>query len=401
MKKVFSGFLAFMLLLSCMAAFAVGAGAEETTATTLVAPNFYGIQLTAIDTTKNTQDIRFVSVLTSLQGELLGYKITADYLQDGKNWTKVKTYEQESNTVYRSLLAKTAFGDTEAVTATALGEKMKVDAKAIFAVVMTDVPTNIGEITFTVEAYVKSGETTVTSEKSYFILNNGVMSDKQVLFREDCNASPTIKAMNGSAKFSNVDDADGGKALKAANYQMFEIVSNDALKNVDHYTFEVDAVGANANAFVTFFLNYSMAKDDLASKTSGNPYNLKDGKTTAVQVQIRASGNGWANGVTLFGSAHATDDFKPTANGRYGAVQTDTSKAVSCVDKHHYAIDVDNSGATATIKIYVDGVLMMTATGAPKGVSNSIYLMCQGSDKEITIDNIKVTAGAYLASKAS
>lgn len=401
MKKVISMLLTLTLLLSFAATFAVQTGAEEA-AETAKAPVFYGFQLTA--PTDNKQNIRFVSVLTSLEGDAVGYKITADYLKEGKSWTKTVNYEKETTQVYASLLANNAYG-TEAVTATALAAELKLsEGKGLLALVIENVPTNIGEITFTVETYVKNGDKTVTSDEIYFIVENGVKSSKKVLFREDGNDSPTIKSLGGSVKLSNVDETDtqnGGKALKAANYQMFEIVPDAALTNVDHYTFEVDAVGVNTNAFVTFYLNYSMAKDDLASATKGNPNNLKDGVTTAVQVQIRSNGTEWASGLTLFGSKHLSSEFKPAENGRYGAAQTDASKAISCTDKHHYAIEVDNSGDTATIKLYVDGALILTATGAPKGASNSIYLMCQGAANGITIDNLKVTAGAYLTQKAS
>lgn len=402
MKKVISMLLTLTLLLSFAATLAVQTGAEEA-AETAKAPAFYGIQLT--DAVDNKQNIRFISVLTSLEGDAVGYKITADYLKEGKNWTKTVDYEKETTEVYASLLADTAYGSNTAVTAEALATEMQLgEGKGLLALVLTDVPTNLGEITFTVETYVKNGDTTVTSDESYFIVENGVKSSKKVLFREDCNDSPTIKGLGGLVSLSNVDETDtqnGGKALKAVNYQLFEIVPDAALKNVDHYTFEVDAFGASASSYVTFYLNYSMAKDDLASQTSGNPYNLKDGKTTAMQVQIRNNGTDWASGLTFFSTKHRTDGFSPAID-RHGAAQTNASKALSCTDQHHYAIEVDNSGDTATVQIYVDGVSYLTATGAPKGAFNSIYLMGAGAaDSAVTFDNLKVTEGAYLTQKAS
>lgn len=380
MKKVISGFLAFMLLLSCMAAFVVGVGAEETTATTLVAPNFYGIQLTAIDTTKNTQDIRFVSVLTSLDGEMLGYKITADYLESGKNWTKVVTYEKESNTVYRSLLAQTAFGDTEAVTATALGEKMKVDAKAIFAVVMTDVPTNIGEITFTVEAYVKSGETTVTSEKSYFILNNGVMNDKQVLFREDCNGNPKFANMKSASDFLPVtsDAQYGGGYLTSNGWKLYEIVPNEVLKKSTRYTLEFDAT---TESYIQVCMNFSVDKDAIV-KSGGTPM---VGNSYHTRVDIR---NSFVQVVEWMFKTESTADKDRTDTVRANRVTIDGKQ------KHHYTIEVDNSGETAVFKVYIDGALTLTANNVKKGVSNGIYFQLSNGDN---FDNIKVTTN--VASK--
>lgn len=395
MKKVLSCILALTLLLSAVAAFAVQTGAEDASAP--AAPHFYGFQLTAAADDK--QSIRFVSVLTSLEGEKVGYKITVDYLKEGKNWTKTVDYEQETDTVYTSLLADTAYGRT-AVTAEALATEMKLgsEGKGLLALVMTDVPTNLGEITFTVETYVKSGDTTVNSDESYFIIENGVKSSKKVLFREDLNDGTTTfsNLKNTAVMDVQTDSENGGYYVLKKGWILWELVSENTLKDVDHYTLEFDAVGTDATApMIQVCFNFSVSHDSLVSTGSCNT-----GRGTYhTRLDVRAySGTGSVGkGISLLEwNFYADKDDRQPDNI---LVQ---NEAAYSTQKHHYVMEIDNSGEgdTATAKVWVDGVLVLETSNVKKGGSGGLYLQGDVNSNTI-IDNVKVTEGAYTVNTAS
>lgn len=389
MKKVISMLLTLTLLLSFAATFAVQTGAEEA-AETAKAPVFYGFQLTA--PADNKQNIRFVSVLTSLEGDAVGYKITADYLKGGKSWTKTVNYKQETAQVYASLLANNAYG-AEAVTATALAAELKLsEGKGLLALVIENVPTNIGEITFTVETYVKNGDKTVTSDESYFIVENGVKSSKKVLFREDYNdyTGSTIPGMKNlmtdqsKAPECEVkqDTENGGKYLAPCGWRAFKILDGACLNDATHYTIEFDALNNNGVIQVMFNTNFQ------TSNLVGKQFSEVTG-VSMTRLDVR-------------GKANAMWSQLGQVNGWILDQDTKASCDTNCATAHHYAIDLDKSGDKVIVTVYVDGVKVMQTDKVSKGTYNDIYLIGQGEGTvTATFDNLKVTAGAYLTQKAS
>lgn len=107
----------------------------------------------------------------------------------------------------------------------------------------------------------------------------------------------------------------------------------------------------------------------------GNSYHTRvDIRNTFIQV------------VEWMFKTEKTDDNNRTDTTRANKVTIDGKQ------KHHYTIEVDNSGETAVFKVYIDGTLTLTANNVKKGVSNGIYFQLTSGDN---FDNIKVTAGAY------
>ena len=182
MKKFLCLFLTAMLLLT-------GAGILHVSGTennkepeiTYAAPVFYGVQTSAGDTA-NTQNIRFVSIAPNKNGTVLGYEIVVTYT-DGATPKKV-TYSaaqgdsvMESSTIY-SAVKSGSFG---AVTAADLGAEKGIENPAgLFAVVLKNVPTNIGKIQFDVSAYVKDGEEIKASSApvNFDVVDGVIVSDR-------------------------------------------------------------------------------------------------------------------------------------------------------------------------------------------------------------------------------
>lgn len=385
MKKVISMLLTLTLLLSFAAIFAVQTGAEEA-AETAKAPVFYGFQLTA--PADNKQNIRFVSVLTSLEGDAVGYKITADYLKEDKSWTKTMNYEQETTQVYASLLANNAYG-AEAVTATALAAELKLsEGKGLLALVIEDVPTNIGEITFTVETYVKNGDKTVTSDESYFIVENGVKSSKKVLFREDYNDLTTSSGVYDTFNSQTtqcalkMDTAEngGGNCLAPNGWYGFQILDGACLNGADHYTIEFDAMcGSGNNAKIMVLFNASFPTSALQGI---NGFGELPTGSFITRFDLRPT---WA-------SLSQVNQWTNQPDTRVPNVTKNGSTA------QHFAIELDKSGDKFVVTLYVNGVLIGSSDKIAKGSYNDIYLY---GDNPATFDNLKVTEGAYLTQKAS
>ena len=157
MKKFLCLILTVILLLTT--AVILPASATETSTSqhpdTYIAPVFYGVQFAA-GTAANTQNIRFVSVLPSSDGEVVGYEIYAKYKDE--TVTKYVEYsvdqndaQMETNTVYSSVRS----GNFAAKTADELGTEMGIENPyGIMAIAINGVPSN-QEIRLYVHTYVK------------------------------------------------------------------------------------------------------------------------------------------------------------------------------------------------------------------------------------------------------
>ena len=125
------------------------------------------MQYTEINAVTNTQSVRFVSVLQSLDGSETGFEVIARYIENGVLQEKhgvIKTTH-----VYSKINA-TENGSVISVSATELGG-LYVSALAI-----EDVPTNVGRIDFYVKSYVVVKGETVYSEQAVAALHNGAAS---------------------------------------------------------------------------------------------------------------------------------------------------------------------------------------------------------------------------------
>ncbi|MBQ8213027.1 MAG: hypothetical protein IJZ80_03375 [Clostridia bacterium] len=116
-------------------------------------------------TNANTQSVRFIATLQSLQGSEAGFEVTAKYLEGGV--LKEKTWVVKATHVYSKINA-TENGTVVAVTAAELG------GTYLCALSVDDVPTNIGQVDFYVKSYVVINGEKVYSEEAIGTIVNGV-----------------------------------------------------------------------------------------------------------------------------------------------------------------------------------------------------------------------------------
>lgn len=119
--------------------------------------NLSDIVIAAVQSTTptagGTQSVRFIGALQTLQASAVGFEITATYLEDGV--LKTKSWNRETGTVYTSVMA-TVDGETTKVSANELG------GSYVVAIAVENVPVGIGQIDFTIRAYL-----TVDGVKAY------------------------------------------------------------------------------------------------------------------------------------------------------------------------------------------------------------------------------------------
>lgn len=125
-----------------------------------------GLQKT--DAVDNRVSLRFIGSTYNLKGAVVGFELTAAYTADGEpvvaNWTR------ESSEVYTSINAAEN-GTVQSVTANELG------GVYLFALVLDNVPTDAGDIVFTVRPYkVVDGEK-LYGETVSVTLTNGAFAD--------------------------------------------------------------------------------------------------------------------------------------------------------------------------------------------------------------------------------
>ena len=118
---------------------------EESTPAPAYALDFYGMQTTAVSA-ENTYSARFVGTLNSIDYSAVGLRITTD-TESGI------VYGGCCTEVYTSIL-----GNFERYTAEELG------GNYIFAWTIEDIPSSVGEITFTVTPFLAIGETVYYGE---------------------------------------------------------------------------------------------------------------------------------------------------------------------------------------------------------------------------------------------
>jgi hypothetical protein len=167
MKKVISCILVSLLILTLFVPFT--ASAEEAVAS---APLFYGIQTK--DNGNDTQDVRFISLVESTACSAVGYIIKAEYSNGGVAASTLYSTENgdsalETGKIF-SKINQGAYGKD--VTAADIAAELKTENSAgILAVALNGVPTNIGDITFTVLTYAKVDEQMVVSDPTIFVMD--------------------------------------------------------------------------------------------------------------------------------------------------------------------------------------------------------------------------------------
>ena len=127
-----------------------------------------GVQCGAVN--NNKQSIRFIGGLYNLDGEAAGFEITVKYKENGVLVTR--TYRKSVNTVYSSINA-TENGEIKNVSAKELG------AYYLYAVVLEDVPANIGQIDIVVNTFktVYGGKIDIPGTEMIISIMNGVVNN--------------------------------------------------------------------------------------------------------------------------------------------------------------------------------------------------------------------------------
>ena len=125
------------------------------------------MQYTDINAVTNTQSVRFIATLQSLEGSEAGFEVIARYIENGVLQEKrgvIKTTH-----VYSKINA-TENGSVTSVSATELG------GIYVCALAIDDVPTNVGQIDFYVKSYVVMNGETFYSEQAVVAIHNGAVS---------------------------------------------------------------------------------------------------------------------------------------------------------------------------------------------------------------------------------
>ena len=147
---------------------------EDVTLTAKVVSDYYseivGMQYT--DPSADTQNVRFLAALHSLDGSAVGFEITASYLDENDD-VATKNWEKSCNYVYSSIIATSGGGTVASVTANELGGTYLV------ALSVDGVPVEAGvQIDFVVKSYVidDNGDKRYSETKT-FTLVGGVNNE--------------------------------------------------------------------------------------------------------------------------------------------------------------------------------------------------------------------------------
>lgn len=133
-----------------------------------------GMQYTT-KSSANTQSIRFIATIHTLQAMDTGFVVTAKYM-DGST-LKEKEFKVNSKTVYTAITT-TENGTVKSVTAEELGGTYLV------AISIDDVPATIGQIDFYVTALLKVSDTkTVESAEAIFSMKDGAFLENATLLQ--------------------------------------------------------------------------------------------------------------------------------------------------------------------------------------------------------------------------
>ncbi len=396
MKKLILLALTFAMLLTAVGVLPMSAAAD--TAVTL--PNCVYAQTTA--PASNKQDVRFVSeVPVSIVNEnvsALGYEVVATF-KNAAGDIKVVTYDVEGNTVY------------SAITATDNGTTNKVEPKEgyyFFALTITDVPTNLGDIFFAVRTYTRVGEKKTYANVKEFTYTNGVVSKKALVYAENFDGGSTGASSadvhtalkwgyggytNNNTKATLKYTSDG--ALQFGNvYGSSCAVDYDAMKNLNKYSVEMDVTLTGVSGSNTVFnvlFNYDGYAKDMGATRKTMGLTLREvndaGKLSQDSSKIGVSlikfykHSSGTNQASLLG----TDMYK-TTDISYGKT-------------FNLRFDVDN--VAKTITICIDDVVVWTYNSADyiavdkQGVDGQMYTtsgpICFWVEKcTAVIDNLTV-----------
>ena len=160
MKKITALLLIFVMMCS---AFVAVSAANETDAP--VAPDFVGAQTRVNKTDSGKYDVRFIATIDSLKGDLLGYDITATFVNgEGVGRSVVYSGEKtEGTTVYSNLMAN---GVSKSPT------EYNEGAIAFYVFALTGLPME-RDVVFSVKVYLMCNGEKLVSEENFVKSVNG------------------------------------------------------------------------------------------------------------------------------------------------------------------------------------------------------------------------------------
>lgn len=421
MKKITAILLAVLMICSAM----VTVAAAETEA--LEAPVFQGIQTRENLTDGTKTDVRFISTVSSLEGDVIGYEVVATFV-NAKGETKNITYtgeKTEGTSVYSSILVD---GKTKYAT------EYDENAVGIYVFTIEGMPKAYYTV-FSVTTYVVSDDTQVKSTYTY---ENRVFRGRgaESVYTEDFNTQTVTPADYGAthkgvdvdqyrlennklviAKETgwNTNDKNGVNVSTAKISNCFTslLTSEElakALKNGDGYHQSYVVSMDMEIAYDTTLPRFVIALNNNNATASNNAM-----RANSVGVRLYpVSGNAaltTANDLGINAIAYKTDgnvlpDGTNTTVSAWGG-KYDITKANTPI-KFNLAIayTYNGEGNDAKLDLFVDGVNKCSYTVPAASVTpglkfdangkllSEVNLYAQTNGADVKVDNLTVSVPA-------
>ena len=348
MKKITA--MLMVLVMICSAFISVSAATE---AEAPVAPKFVGAhtRVNATDSTKN--DVRFVSTVSSLTGDLLGYEITATFV-NGEGVAKSVTYSGETTQgtiVYSSLLA---------------GEETKLptdyfaDAIGFYVFTLTGVPAG-REVVFSAKVYVEADGVKYASEESFRKLANGeIISVNNTLF-EDYN--------------------DGATSLSQISYGLAKPYQPDMGLKIENNKLSVPDIGWSGTAKQRYWVTI-VDRAEFQNAVKDIKGTASEAYVVEMDIQFKAlpsvlgfvfNGDGKGTNATSTSTDHAANFMSDAANGSVLTFRTASGNIYPTTGC--YKADGTQATTNNTGSIIITSPTLVTDPASTDGVYTCAYVV--------------------------
>ena len=356
---------------------------------TLTAPTLCSVQ-TAVNATDETlHDVRFLATVSDLRGTALGMEIRANFVSDGEQKSVLYNAADglEGSTVYSSV-KETVNGVTKSVTAAELAGD--ANAKGIFAAIIKVVQSKL-TVTFSVTAYVKDGETVVSSPVTMAVDRNGVFAEVALSQNFDNAATPDEA---GITKTIAATSKCGGWDVKVVDGKL-SVPKHGWHENADYYLTLADA--NTLKAAKTYLLEMDLTINELAVfcllLNGDNALSATDrdnNQAGALAIALRQNlGNGWGSGAITKPVVTNYIDFEPKQTEksiRKEFLNVDAAKAT-----FRLSILVESTEEGCRTTVFANGVYCSSYTfDKAFNVTGNSAIVLWAQNTAMTIDNLRL-----------